>query len=104
NNGIYLARHHRRTWLQARKDYLGQTTARSRRQEPHVIGNFHEIDGQRLESGAGPHKGMSATEGLEVVLCGTKRQTGDTVYSRQRPSGELRMGIEPGADGGAPLG
>src|SRR5439155_1540207 len=78
------------------------SVARARSQPPDVVGNLHETDRHGPEGTAGLHQRILGGLGFKVVLRFLQRTAGLAGQQRNHALGELRMGVQACADGGAP--
>ena len=94
---IHLARHDRGARLVLRQDQFAEPDARSRAHPADVVGDFHQRDRQRLERSGSRHQRIVRRQRGEFVRRRFERQPGvPAIFAAA--IGELRMGIEPGAD------
>ena len=80
---------------------FAQARARAGRHPAHVVGDFHQRGGQRLERAVRRHQRIVAGQRGELVGRGLEAEAGARGQFGGDPGGEFRMRVQAGADRGA---
>src|SRR5262249_31436926 len=97
HDGVYLARHDRRSRLPVGQYDLVETAARAAPQPANVVGNGKESDGNGSELAAAFDQAVPTRVGFEVVLGFNKRDAGIARQILGYLGPEARMGIDAAA-------
>ena len=98
---VDLARHDRGARLVLRDLQLGEAGARAAGVEAHVVGDLHQRAGERAHGRAGIDQLVVRGQRRELVRRREERLAGFLRDPSRRHLAEARIGVEPGADGGA---
>ena len=101
---VYLARHDGTARLHLRQSDLPQSRPRPRGDEPDVVGDLVQADGDGFEHSAGLNQRVQRGLGLEVVGRFLDQHSGSLRDGLAGPGGEFHMGVHAGAHRGAAQG
>ena len=101
---IDLARHDRTARLYLRQVDLPQSGPGSRGDEPDVVGDLMQADGDGLQLAAGLHQSVQSSLRLEVVGRFLDKHAGSLGNGLTGPRRELHVGVHPGPHRGAAQG
>ncbi len=82
------------------KPQLAQAGARAGAEPADVVRDLHEARGERLQGAGREDRRLLAGERRELVRRGRERDARELGDAGRGPCRELRVGVEPGADGG----
>ncbi len=97
---VDLAGHDRRPRLVLGEVELAQPGPGARPKPAEVVGDLDQRGRQRPQRPTGHDHGVVGGESGELVGGGDEGQPGELGDGRRHPGPELRMGVEPGPDGG----
>ena len=100
---VDLAGHDRGAGLVLRQHQLAEAGARAGAEQADVVGDLEQVGGERVERAVREHVGVVRRQRLELVRRGDERQPGERGDLLRERLGELRLGVEAGADRGAAL-
>ena len=89
-------------WFSGRKE-LAEARARPRPEQADIICDLEQAGGDRTERSMREYDSIVSRQRLELVIGGNKGQAGQAGDLHSNELGELRLGIEPGADRGPAL-
>jgi hypothetical protein len=101
---IDLAGHDRAPRLDRRQQQFAETAARAAAEQADIVGDLVQGHGAAFQGAARHHHGILGRLRLEMVGRFDEGQPGGFGQAGNDPPGELGMGIDAGADGGAAQG
>ena len=102
NDRIHLAGHDRAALLELGQEDLCESGPRAGAHQPQVVRDLRQADGDHLERSGGLDEAVARRLRLEGIGGRGDREAGLGGEEVAHLGGEVRVCVEPGADGGAP--